>query len=99
MPVNVQDKSGPLIPLGKGGLPIEDSSTQLVAARAGRIKVNVMNAGSARMYIAVDEPAVAGEGDFIEPGGQWYEYTTAAVNVIHEDAGQEHLATFQEYGA
>ncbi len=98
MAVNVQDKSPPLVSLAKGGVNVTITSTTIADEEVGRVKIEVMNAGTARIWLGIGTPAVEGEGNFIDPGWQWYEYTTQAINAIHGDTGN-HLVTYQEWAA
>lgn len=97
--VGVEDHTPPVDPLVKSGTDVTDTSTLVVAANLGRIKVEIMNASSARIWLGVGEAAVAGQGNFLEPGVQWYEYTTQSVQAIHELPGELHHVSVQEWAA
>jgi hypothetical protein len=85
--LHVADFSAALTVQARGGVDATTNSNPLVAQNTARAKVDVLNAGTSRIWLGVGGPAQQGVGHFLDPGGYFSEFTTERIEVLDPTGG------------
>lgn len=72
-------------PFDKDGVDVTGVSTPVVVGDPLRTKVELFNAGAARVFFGFAEPAVVDEGAFLDPSGSGTVYTDVDIFAISAD--------------